>query len=69
MLAAHRFFPSYFPKSPVIPNSDKPKLAEVWRDEGSPSHSRILVEKMYIKTSLLKDVRLIWLIYNTLHFI
>jgi len=50
--AARRFFPSNFPKSPVIPNSDKPELAEVWRDEGSPTHSRILIEKMCIKISL-----------------
>jgi len=49
--AARRFFPSNFPKSPVIPNSDKPELAEVWRDEGSPTHSRILIEKMCIKNS------------------
>jgi len=34
--AARRFFPSNYPKSPVIPNSDKPELAEVCRDEGSP---------------------------------
>jgi hypothetical protein len=29
MFAARRFFPSYCPQSPVIPNSEKPELAEV----------------------------------------
>jgi hypothetical protein len=69
MFAARHFFPSYFPKSPVIPNSDKPELAEVWRDEGSPSHSRIIIEKMCIKISLLKEGKSIWRIFNTLHII
>jgi len=47
--AARCFFPSYFPKIPVIPNSKKPELAEVWRNEGSPSKSRNLIRTICIK--------------------
>jgi len=46
--AARRFFSYYFPKNPVIPNSEKPELAEVWRNEGSPYHSRYLVKTICI---------------------
>jgi hypothetical protein len=50
--AYRRFFlPPYEPKQPVIPNSEKPELAEVWRNEGSPSHSRNLTKKLCTKIS------------------
>ena len=32
-----------------IPNSDKSELAKVWRNEGSPSHSRNLLKRMWCK--------------------
>jgi hypothetical protein len=35
--ANRRFFLLCPTKQPVIPNSDKPELVEVWRNEGSPS--------------------------------
>jgi hypothetical protein len=35
----------FYPKIPVIPNSDKSELAEIWRNEGSPSQCRNLNKK------------------------
>ena len=43
-----------------IPNSDKSELAEVWRNEGSPSHSRNLIKKMCIEISFLYTIHKIF---------
>jgi hypothetical protein len=55
------------PKLPVIPNSDKPELAEVWRNEGSPSYSRDLYKKDVNKDELQKEGKLNILIFNNIY--
>jgi hypothetical protein len=38
-------FLTFYPKITCHPESEKPEPAEVWRNEGSPSHSRNLYNK------------------------